>query len=175
MFDTFRQFCAAPIFRALLGGSQCLDLGRQATMIDAPIVPQDSDLWLYGQAMSCTIHHQKHYRWARHIQLMCNCCHLIPNVHNHFWVSDMFPSMRRMECWTAQNPACGDIGIWGLWWFERGGKDPPTPKISALLRKWPGLLRANFVLVKDRKRPYYGHFCGKMHREGSCSKAAGGP
>ena len=51
----------------------------------------------------------------------------------------------------------------------------PTPKISALLRKRPVLLQADFVLTKDRKRPYYRHFCGKIHREGSCSKAAGGP
>ena len=58
--------------------------------------------------------------------------------------------------------------------FERGEKTP-TPKISALLRKRPVLLRANFVLTKDRKPPYYRHFCGKTHREGSCSKAAGGP
>ena len=58
--------------------------------------------------------------------------------------------------------------------IERGEKTP-TPKISALLRKQPALLRANFVLTKDRKRPYYGHFCGKIHREGSCSKATGGP
>ena len=43
--------------------------------------------------------------------------------------------------------------------FGRGEKTP-TPKISALLRKRPVLLRANFVLTKDRKRPYYGHFCG---------------
>ena len=57
----------------------------------------------------------------------------------------------------------------------KGGEKTPTPKISALLRKRPVLLRANFVLTKDRKRPYYGHFCGKIHREGSCSKAAGGP
>ena len=49
-----------------------------------------------------------------------------------------------------------------------------TPKIAALLRKRPVLLRANFVLAKDQKRPYYGHFCGKKHREGSRSKAAGG-
>ena len=55
------------------------------------------------------------------------------------------------------------------------GEKTPIPKISALLRKRPVLLRANFVLTKDRKRPYYRHFCGKMHREGSCSKAAGGP
>ena len=77
----------------------------------------------------------------------------------------------------------GDLGGGGLNIFfrgrnvpkiERGGKTP-TPKISALLRKRPVLLRANFVLTKDRKRPYYGHFRGKMHREGSCSKAAGGP
>ena len=34
--------------------------------------------------------------------------------------------------------------------FERGEKTP-TPKISALLRKWPVLLRANSVLTKDRK------------------------
>ena len=46
----------------------------------------------------------------------------------------------------------------------RGGKDPHTPKISALLRKRPVVLKANFVLTKDRKRPHYGHFCGKMHR-----------
>ena len=46
---------------------------------------------------------------------------------------------------------------------------------NAPRRKRPVLLRANFVLTKDRKRPYYRHFCGKMHREGSCSKAAGGP
>ena len=58
--------------------------------------------------------------------------------------------------------------------LERGEKTP-TPKISALLRKRPVLLRTNFVLTKDRKRPYYGHFCGKIHREGSCSKVAGGP
>ena len=58
--------------------------------------------------------------------------------------------------------------------LEKGEKTP-TPKISALVRKRPVLLRANFVLTKDRKRPYYRHFCGKIHREGSCSKAAGGP
>ena len=58
--------------------------------------------------------------------------------------------------------------------LERGEKTP-TPKISALLRKQPVLLRANFVLTKDRERPYHGHSCGKIHREGSCSKAAGGP
>ena len=51
---------------------------------------------------------------------------------------------------------------------ERGEKTP------ALLRKRPVLLRANFFLTKDRKRPYYGHFCGKIHREGSSSKAARG-
>ena len=43
--------------------------------------------------------------------------------------------------------------------IERREKTP-TPKMSALLRKRPVLLRANFVLTKDRKRPYYGHFCG---------------
>ena len=41
-----------------------------------------------------------------------------------------------------------------------GGKDPPTLKISALLRKRPVLLKADFVLTKDRKRPSYRHFCG---------------
>ena len=56
---------------------------------------------------------------------------------------------------------------------ERGEKTP-TPKISALVRKQAVLLRGNFVLTKDRKRPYYGDFCGKVHREESCSKAAGG-
>ena len=68
-----------------------------------------------------------------------------------------------------------------LWTENRGapkierGEKTPNPKISALLRKRPVLVRANFVLTKDRKRPYYGHFCGKLHTEGSCSKAAGGP
>ena len=55
------------------------------------------------------------------------------------------------------------------------GEKTPAPKISALLRKRPVLLKANFVLTKDRKQPYYRHFCGKLHRKGSCSKAAGGP
>ena len=57
--------------------------------------------------------------------------------------------------------------------LEGGERPLKPPKISALLRKRPVLLRANFVLTKDQKRPYYGHFCGKIHREGSCSKAAG--
>ena len=42
----------------------------------------------------------------------------------------------------------------------KGGEKTPAPKISALLRKQPVLLRANFVLTKDRKRPYYRHLCG---------------
>ena len=57
--------------------------------------------------------------------------------------------------------------------FKRPSAD--TPKISALLRRRPVLLRANFVLTKDRKGPYYGLFCGKIRRQGSCSKATGGP
>ena len=44
------------------------------------------------------------------------------------------------------------INHWKI--IERGEKTP-TPKISALLRKRPVLLRAHFVLTKDRKRPYY--------------------
>ena len=67
---------------------------------------------------------------------------------------------------------CSGLGLPQFLIIERGGKTP-TPKISALLRKRPVLLRADFVLTKDRKRPYYGYFCGKIHREGSCSKAAG--
>ena len=54
----------------------------------------------------------------------------------------------------------------------KGGK-APTPRISALLRKRPVLLRANFVLTKERKRPYYRHFCGKMHRRGLVVKRPG--
>ena len=46
---------------------------------------------------------------------------------------------------------------------------------SRVVRKRPVLLRANFVLTKDEKRSYCGHSSGKIHREGSCSKAAGGP
>ena len=41
----------------------------------------------------------------------------------------------------------------------KGGKRPPHPQdFSALLRKRPFLLRANFVLTKDRIWPYYGLF-----------------
>ena len=53
-----------------------------------------------------------------------------------------------------------DFPVHGLCHMNRASECPKT-------------LRANFVLTKDRKRPYYRHFCGKMHREGSCSKAAG--
>ena len=61
------------------------------------------------------------------------------------------------------------------WLRENGqrGEKAPTPKISALLRKRPVVLKANFVLTKDRKRPYYGHLCGKMHREGLVVKRPG--
>ena len=51
----------------------------------------------------------------------------------------------------------------------KGGKRPLKPQDFSLTKK------TNFVLTKDRKRPYYGHSCGEMHRAGSCSKAAGGP
>ena len=50
------------------------------------------------------------------------------------------------------------------------GEKTPTPKISAVPRKRPVLLRANFILTKDRKRPHYGHVCGKMHRKGLAVK-----
>ena len=75
--------------------------------------------------------------------------------------------------YLSSGPKCSPE-FFGGYFFGRGEKTP-TPKISALLRKRPVLLRANFVLTKDRKRPYYRHFCGKMHREGSCSKAARDP
>ena len=41
----------------------------------------------------------------------------------------------------------------------KGGKRPPPPRFQAYQEKRPVLLRANFILTKDRKRPYYGHFC----------------
>ena len=84
-------------------------------------------------------------------------------------------AFRKLQC--NFRFACGMLQGWGLegWSLVGRGEKTPTPKISALLRKRPVLLRANFVLTKDRKRPYYGHFRGKIHREGSCSKAAGGP
>ena len=41
------------------------------------------------------------------------------------------------------------------------------------LRKRPVLLRANFVLIKDRKRPYYGHFVVKYARRGLVLKRPG--
>ena len=54
------------------------------------------------------------------------------------------------------------------------GEKAPTPTRSVLLRKRPVILKADFVLTKDLKWPYEGQFCGKLDREGSCSKAAGG-
>ena len=56
--------------------------------------------------------------------------------------------------------------------IERGEKTL-TPRSSALLRKRPVLLRADFVLTKDRKRPYYGHFCGKCTGRGLVVKQPG--
>ena len=55
------------------------------------------------------------------------------------------------EIWADRPPKCIPLPH-----VERGEKTP-TPKISALLRQRPVLLRANlnyFVLTKDRKRPY---------------------
>ena len=46
--------------------------------------------------------------------------------------------------------------------------------VSALLRKRPVLLRADFVLTKDLISPYEGQVCGKIDREGSCSRAVWG-
>ena len=57
--------------------------------------------------------------------------------------------------------------------FEKGGKNPHPQEISALLRKRPVLLKANFVLTKDRKRPYYRHFCGKYTGRGLVVKRPG--
>ena len=51
----------------------------------------------------------------------------------------------------------------------------PAPMLSVLLRERPVLPRPDVVLTKDRKWPYEGQFCGKIDREGFCSKAAGGP
>ena len=97
-------------------------------------------------------------------QELCGKSHekVRPNIRPNLCHAVSLSSVRFLKCDLAGKT------------IERGEKTP-TPKISALLRKRPVLLRANFVLTKDRKRPYYGHFCGKIHREGSCSKAAEGP
>ena len=52
------------------------------------------------------------------------------------------------------------------------GEEAPNPTPSALLRNLPVLVRTEFVLTKDQKRPYKGQFCGKVDKV-SCSKAAG--
>ena len=54
------------------------------------------------------------------------------------------------------------------------GEKTPTPKIPALLRKRTVLLRANFVLTKDPKRPYYRHFVVKYTGRGLVVKRQGG-
>ena len=53
------------------------------------------------------------------------------------------------------------------------GEKTPTSKISALLRKRPVLLKADFVLTKDRKRPYYRLFVVKCTRRGLVVKRPG--
>ena len=55
------------------------------------------------------------------------------------------------------------------------GKWPQPPHTFSFTKKWPVLLRADSILTKDPTWPYDGQFCGKIDREGSCSKAAGGP
>ena len=99
------------------------------------------------------------------------------------WFSLVLPKHQGKEDQGIVSPLSRD-NLRFLPQIWKGGKRPhpqlPGPKISALLRKRPVLLRADFVLTKDRKRPYYVQFCGKMHREGhpregSCSRAAGGP
>ena len=57
--------------------------------------------------------------------------------------------------------------------IERGEKTP-TPKISALLRKRPVLLRANFVLTKDRNGLTMDIFVAKCTRRGLVVKPGGG-
>ena len=60
-------------------------------------------------------------------------------------------------------------------WKRRKGPIPtPSQGLSALLRKWHVLLRAVFVLTKDPNFPSEGRVCGKLDREGSCSKVSGG-
>ena len=69
------------------------------------------------------------------------------------------------------------VGVHKLFWDSeswKGGKDPHPQDFSLTKKTARFLLRANFVLTKDRKRPYHWHLCGKIHREGSCSKGAGG-
>ena len=57
--------------------------------------------------------------------------------------------------------------------FGRKEKDqPPTPKISAFLGKWPFLLRADLVLSKDSKWVAEEHLWGKIDRDGSCCAVA---
>ena len=80
-----------------------------------------------------------------------------------------FPTLSRGNFWLAVTLTQIVSQNW------KGGKDPHPQDFSLTKKTARFTLRANFVLTKDRKRPYCGHFCGKMHSEGSCSKAAGGP
>ena len=52
------------------------------------------------------------------------------------------------------------------------GEKASTPTHSALLRKQPVSLRADFVLTKVLNWPYERRFYGKTDRDGSCSRAA---
>ena len=45
--------------------------------------------------------------------------------------------------------------------------------VAAFAAKRPVLLRANFVLTKDRKWPSSGHFCGKYTGRGLAVKRPG--
>ena len=61
-----------------------------------------------------------------------------------------------------------------FWWFRfrfrflgkknLKKKKDPHPQDFSLTKKTARFTKANVVLAKDRKRPYCGHFCGKLHR-----------
>ena len=45
--------------------------------------------------------------------------------------------------------------------------------IATLLREWPVLRRADFVLTKDPRWPYKGTFCGKTDMQGGVLDSSG--
>ena len=85
--------------------------------------------------------------FRKYLTQMCKRSRLVLSFSVSLSLSLLNPAIRR----HIERHASLVLGSWSAASIERGEKTP-TPKISALLRKRPVLLRANFVLTKDRKR-----------------------
>ena len=59
--------------------------------------------------------------------------------------------------------------------FLEEEKRPPHPHTFSLTKKVARFTKGGFRPYQGPKWPYEGEFYGQIDRQGSCSKAAGGP